>query len=990
MPITYNLVKNAIAVMRKYPANYVYFFDNLRSPMWIEPLRKHGFFKDPPETIREEDPEQARVMISFPPWPESRYLARVAGIAPDCVLKAMLDLNCTDNASIHTDLAEAACAMPASRAATWARREAKWITKQDYLYQLLPDRLGKLLAHLVEGGETQAALTLARSILATKPPAVTVADDPDDWPDMRVRPLPRCEKYDYGEVLENHIPHLVAAAGDGALIMLCDVLDSALKHVSVYWQKRHRAFSKAFDGGGASHILPEPEEMSNLKDDSSESWRRHIHADSGFSRDAENLLVTAIRDAATQLIEGKKLSVQEVVEILEKYSWQVFHRISLHILRSYPDSAEELIVERLTDATRFGYGYLPDEYDLLLRDFFPQAPAEAQRDILAFIEQRVSIENLKEQYGGSDGFQTEEDIQEQVHRWKIDRLHTIHSSLSPCWQLRYEELAALEGLEGYEPPDPAHVRGFETTTPGSPKSREELAQMTVGEIVAFLRTWNSPSWEERPIILGQNLSDTVAASPQGFAESATAFKWLDATYVHALILGLWEAVKEERVFDWEPVLELCEWVVAQSYEIPGRDPKELDRHKDPHWGWSFKAVADLLRIGLAKDDATIPFTFRSCVWEIVAILAEDPELTPEHEAKYHSSPADGSLNTTRGVAIRAVIEYALWVRRNLEEEPASVWRSFEQVPEVQTVLEQHLDPSHDPAFAVRAVYGQYIFALDYLDRAWTSAHVTRILPHDEPSKDYWRAAWDSFIKFAKPNADLFHRLEGEYRHAIAQLGTITDKKDLEARSVECLAEELVLFFWYGELELEDPNGLLSLFYKEAPCSLRTHATETVGKMLQNSENDVPVEVIERLQCLWASRLRATREADEQSLYGDELAAFGWWFASGRFEENWALDRLIESIELGGNIDENSSVVERLARLAPHLPDQVARTLYLIVESADYLRVYSYADDATKVLGTLLASGNEEAIEQARRTIDRLLSLGHRDFRELIEHRELIP
>ena len=108
-----------------------------------------------------------------------------------------------------------------------------------YLYLLLPDRLGKLVTHLAKGGETQAALTLARSILATKPPAVTSSRGPRRLArHARARPQPRCDKYDYGEVLENHIPHLVAAAGDTRrLIMLCDVLDSALKHVSAVLAK---------------------------------------------------------------------------------------------------------------------------------------------------------------------------------------------------------------------------------------------------------------------------------------------------------------------------------------------------------------------------------------------------------------------------------------------------------------------------------------------------------------------------------------------------------------------------------------------------------------------------------------------------------------------------------------------------------------------------------------------------------------------------------
>ena len=237
--------------------------------------------------------------------------------------------------------------------------------------------------------------------------------------------------------------------------------------------------------------------------------------------------------------------------------------------------------------------------------------------------------------------------------------------LPPDWQQRYEELCSSKGLDNYRPSDPERVIRPVASTPGSPILQEELAQMPIQDIVEFLGTWDSPSWKESPNTLGRYLSNLVAASPQRFAESAKAFRGLDATYVHAVIGGLREAVKNERTFDWEPVLELCNWVIAQPFEIPERDPNSFDDHKDPHWGWSFKAIADLLQIGLAKGKAMIPYSFRSSVWQMIEVLSEDPEPTQEHEAKYHSSPADGSINTTRGAAMHAVFAYAHWVRGNL-------------------------------------------------------------------------------------------------------------------------------------------------------------------------------------------------------------------------------------------------------------------------------------------------------------------------------------
>ena len=981
MPINRKLVEDAIGLMKKTPANYVYFFDTLISPEWIEPLWEYGFFKDPPVTIREKDPERGAVTTSFPPWPESRYLARVAGVAPDCVLKVMLQLEATDNAHVHWDLVEAACAMPACHAAKWAIQEADWVTKQKYLYMLLPDRLGKLVAHLAEGDETQAALAIAGSLLAIRPNLVGEDEDSDDWLALRARPRPKFEGYEYKHLLETCLPPLLSEAGGQTLSLLCELLDSALEETYLLRRRRQEEFDD-FSEANSKPSIRGSVEQSELRADHLSYKIDLIGDDNSFISDAEDWLVAWIRDAGVQLIKNKQLTVEESVEMFEKHPWRIFFRISLYILRRFSDLAQDLIAERLTDSTVICYRFSPREYDLLLRDHFPKAPPETKREILAFIEQRVTIENIRDQLRDSD--RTLFELQRQVNRWKLDRLSTIRSSLPPDWQRRYEELAALDGLEGYRPADPAHVSRPVVTTPGSPKSQEQLAGMSIDDIVAFLKTWDSPSWHESPNTLGRYLSNLVAANPQRFAQSAIVFKGLEATYVHAVIGGLWEAVKNGRAFDWEPVLELCQWVVSQPYEIPGRDPNSFDDHKDPHWGWSFKAVADLLQVGLAKGEATVPYSFRLRIWQLIEALTKDPEPTTDYEAKHQSSPTDGSISTTRGAAMHAVIAYARWVRGNFEEVLGFEWRGFDSVPEVRNVLERHLDLSQDPALAIRAVYGQHIPDLEYLDYAWTSAHLPCIFPHVEDCEDYWSAAWDSYIRFAKPIARVFHMLEGEYRHAIAQLADVTEGEAADSWALRRLAEELMYFCWQGDLKLDVPNALLSDFYTNAPSSLRAKAHESVGRWLQNEKDDVNEEVIQRLQCLWESRLRIAVGANEKSPYKKELAAFGWWFASGRFDDNWAIERLIESIRVGGSIDDKSAVVERLATLAPIMPYPVSRALRLIVEGSDYLRVYSFLDEAKKSLSTLLASDNEEAIHQARRTIDRLLSLGHRDCRDLLK------
>jgi hypothetical protein len=87
-------------VLLGHAEQYRYFFDRLENPLWIEPLKIKGFFSSPPQAIRDE----ARGTIGFPPWPASRYLARMAVRAPEIVLEVALQIPSTENVRVHEDL----------------------------------------------------------------------------------------------------------------------------------------------------------------------------------------------------------------------------------------------------------------------------------------------------------------------------------------------------------------------------------------------------------------------------------------------------------------------------------------------------------------------------------------------------------------------------------------------------------------------------------------------------------------------------------------------------------------------------------------------------------------------------------------------------------------------------------------------------------------------------------------------------------------------
>src|SRR5207247_3252389 len=122
--------------------------------------------------------------------------------------------------------------------------------------------------------------------------------------------------------------------------------------------------------------------------DCSYIWRRAIEDhEQNYPYALKGLLVSAVRDAAEQIAKTEPSRVPALVEKLERgpWQWRVFQRMALHLLRVCPDAAPPLIVERLTDRTRFDEPGLWHEYVLLARDHFTHLSPDDQMKILGWI-----------------------------------------------------------------------------------------------------------------------------------------------------------------------------------------------------------------------------------------------------------------------------------------------------------------------------------------------------------------------------------------------------------------------------------------------------------------------------------------------------------------------------------------------------------------------------------------------------------------------------
>src|SRR5205085_6837633 len=106
-------------------------------------------------------------MVTFPFWPESQYLVRMANVVPAVVADVIQSIPLNDNYVVLNDFIRAALVMPPELAIKLSNRVIEWVNAHDTLPDpLAGENLGQLILHLANGGEITAALELAKSVLA--------------------------------------------------------------------------------------------------------------------------------------------------------------------------------------------------------------------------------------------------------------------------------------------------------------------------------------------------------------------------------------------------------------------------------------------------------------------------------------------------------------------------------------------------------------------------------------------------------------------------------------------------------------------------------------------------------------------------------------------------------------------------------------------------------------------------------------------------------
>ena len=114
----------------------------------------------------------------------------------------------------------------------------------------------------------------------------------------------------------------------------------------------------------------------------------------------------------------------------------------------------------------------------------------------------------------------------------------------------------------------------------------------------------------------------------------------------------------------------------------------------------------------------------------------------------------------------------------------------------------------------------------------------------------------------------------------------------------------------------------------------------------------------------------------------EIAQFGWWFWSGKFPEEWAIQQLEAAIDFAGHAEPDHLIYEKLATLCGRLPGEAVSSVAKLLATTGPWQISAHEKDVRKVLEAAVRSGGS-AKDAALKLVNALGARGILNFRDLL-------
>lgn len=513
---------------------------------------------------------------------------------------------------------------------------------------------------------------------------------------------------------------------------------------------------------------------------------------------------------------------------------------------------------------------------------------------------------------------------------------------------------------------------FDTVVGSSGIAQEEFETLDDDALIEKLKTYEPSSslFSDREA-LGKNVEVAAKNNPDRFIALLPKIADTKYLYLNSVINEFWTNI------DGLSAKQIGKVAVALK-PIFNTEPKETEESRD-YYKWARASATRFAEKAFDKNNSEkserITATEANAVLDLVLILTRDTEPSLEYEAdeKRSLDPTSLSINTIRGQAMHALIHAMAWASRNKADE--------EFMDEIFAELDWHLVKENDPTQTIRAVYGWHFPMMWGNREEWAMSNKGTIFSDDELG----RVAADAYVSFSRVHPDAIKILGDVFERQISRLATEPDEKrnNITTEGLRHLVQHLSLHYWYGQLDLSD-GSIMKKMLDKAHAKHLSEAINFIGfRLYKANQNGLEVtdEELTRLAVLWEYVVALVKKEDSKK---EALEDFGAWFASGKFDDDWSLDQLLEALKLVGSVDLDFAVLERLEKLVATHPTKAVDIIDAMVDGAtrDRWAIGTWRDNAVSILKAAYNSDNTTTKQAAKALANKLVNKGYEEYRDV--------
>lgn len=641
----------------------------------------------------------------------------------------------------------------------------------------------------------------------------------------------------------------------------------------------------------------------------------------------ECILVYFVRDIFEQS-DGNQIKAT-VKELLRK-EHPVFKRIAVHLINRHYEELNDLFWT--WDGNPLNEIPLKHEIYELLRSNSSVFNDVQLDKILEWIES-------KNYYLSNDinDIKDDEDKKNKILAYrKLEWLSALMGANKPKVVERYKRYQEINPAEIDHP-------GFDywmETWVGdvSPIKEEDLCTKTNLEIAEYIKNFKAEGGWQTPTKEG--LCDTfrncMSNNPDKFSSDLEPFLDVSRMYQHSLLMGLWEAWKTRKIFEWWEVLSFILRIIESDNFW--EEAHEEDRCN--YQNMIISRIAELINEGTKDDSHAFNPDFLSEAEKILLILASKTKTSLPETGDLITSV----LNSTRGTIFVAMVNYSLRYARLYKRDQTDRW-----VDSIMRDFEKRLNREYEPSLEFSVVIGKYLPNLYYLNKEWVIDNINKIFLKD--NEIHWNAAFEGYLSYAdKVYKDIYFLLRenGHYSRAIK-----TEFKD------EYVMERLIQHICIGYIEgWENIENEGSLIFKLFENNYPTQLSEIVSFFWM--KRDILTDKT-KIKPLWKLLTEIALQNINQPNYQNIISDLSKWLSLIDEIDDEVFEWLKISARYVEVNDNTSFFIEYLLRHVNTQPGKVGM-LYLEMLNSEIYPDYD-KEDIKSIVQKLYEGGQKEIADR---------------------------